>query len=393
MAVERYPDEYTGKDNAMACWHDAMPRDVGSPAATAQRMGEAAANFLASLTPEQRAKASFPFTHDEERTRWFYTPNPRNGLPLAEMERNQQRLAHQLLATGLSRAGYVTASTIIGLETTLDHLESWQRPGRGRDPLLYYVSIFGEPTDRGAWGWRFEGHHLSLNYTIVDGRLVSPTPTFFGANPAEAPLGGTASLRPLAAVEDLARELIHLLTEEQRHEAVISPIAPPDIVLGNRPSVVDGALPLPTPALSGAPLTPALQAAAEQEWREMGLTPRQLDALRYSSTPRGLAAGRMTAAQREILGLLIHEYIGRLPEDVAMFELAELRRLGLERIHFAWAGDLEPRRPHYYRLQGPRFVVEYDNTQNDANHIHSVWRDPEDDFGAQLLARHYADAH
>ncbi|MDI3339410.1 MAG: DUF3500 domain-containing protein [Sphaerobacter sp.] len=376
----------------MASRHDPAPGH-GNATLVARRMGEAAANFLAALTPAQRARATFPFRHDEERTRWFYTPTHRNGLPLAEMERHQQRLAHQLVATGLSRAGYVTASTIIGLETTLDYLERWRRPGRGRDPLLYYVSVFGEPSDRGAWGWRFEGHHVSLNYTIVDGRLISPTPTFFGANPAEAPLGGAAMLRPLAAVEDLARELIHLLTEEQRLAAVISPVAPPDIVLGNRPRVVDGALPLPTPVLSGAPLTPALQEAAEREWREMGLTPRDLDALRFTSTPRGLAAGRMTADQREVLTALIHAYIGRLPEEIAAVELAELRRLGIERIHFAWAGDIAPRRPHYYRLHGPRFVVEYDKTQDDANHIHSVWRDPENDFGADLLARHYAAAH
>lgn len=369
------------------------PPLIGTPSkAVARRMGEAAVALLATLGPDQRAKATFPFTDLEERTRWFYTPNPRQGLPLTEMERDQQRLAHQLVATGLSRPGYVTATTIMGLEATLDYLEGWRRPGRGRDPLLYYVSIFGEPADKEVWGWRFEGHHISLNYTILDGQIIAPTPTFFGANPAEAPLGGPATLRPLAAIEDLARELMHLFHEAQRSTALIAATAPPDIVLGNRPFVVEGALPLPGPVLSGAPHTPELQAATEEQWREMGLTARDLDALRYSSHPAGISAGTMSAAQREVLTALIHAYIGRMPEEIAAIEFAKLRQSGIEQIHFAWAGSIEPRRPHYYRLQGPGFVVEYDNTQNDANHIHSVWRDPFDDFGAGLLARHYANS-
>lgn len=377
----------------MADRHHTTPRSVGSPAAVAQRMGEAAVTFLASLTPEQRAQATFPFTDQEERTRWFYTPNPRNGLPLAAMDRDQQRLAHQLVATGLSRAGYVTASTIIGLEATLDYLEGWKRPGRGRDPLLYYVSIFGEPSDRGAWGWRFEGHHISLNYTIAGGRIVAPTPTFFGSNPAEVPLGGTSVLRPLAGVEDLARELVQALGDEQRATAILAPVAPPDIVTGNRPHVVEDALPLPTPVLSGAPLTEDLQRETEAQWRAMGLAPEHLEAIAYSSTPRGLAAERMSAAQREILEALIREYVNRMPEELAEIELNRLTQAGIEGIHFAWAGGIEPRQPHYYRLQGPRFLVEYDKTQNNANHTHSVWRDPDDDFGARLLARHYAASH
>jgi len=372
---------------------DTPERSNGRDAtALVQRMGEAATSFLASLSPDQRACAVFSLD-DQERTRWYYTPNPRQGLPLAAMERDQQRLAHRLAATGLSRSGYFTATAIIGLESTLDAVEGWSRPGRGRDPLLYYVSVFGRPDDHGPWGWRFEGHHVSLNYTIVDGRIVAPTPTFFGSNPAETPLGAVGTLRPLAGVEDLARELVHLLDAGQRAAATLSPIAPPDIVAGNRARVVEGALPLPAPVLSGAPITPALEREAEAGWQAMGLTPEHLDGLRYSTAPKGLAAASMQAGQRELLDALLREYVGRMPEDLAAIELGALRRDGLDGVHFAWAGELEPHRPHYYRLQGPRFLVEYDNTQDDANHVHTVWRDPEDDFGAALLARHYAAHH
>jgi hypothetical protein len=316
-----------------------------------ERMGEAATDFLASLASDQRDKATYTFEDRAERTRWYYTPVERGGLPLSEMDHRQQQLAHRLVATGLSRAGYVTASTIIGLETTLDALEGWRFRGHGRDSTLYYVSIFGEPQLTGMWGWRFEGHHISLNYTIVDGQMVAPTPTFFGANPAEAPLSGVGMLRPLAGTEDLARELVHALDEGQRAQAVLAPAAPADILTTNRP-YVEGEL-----------------------------------------LPKGISARKMAAPQREVFAALIGEYIHRMPDEIAEVEAARLQRDGLNDVHFAWMGGMERRQGHYYRLQGPRFLVEYDNTQNDANHIHSVWRDPANDFGAYLLAQHYAHAH
>jgi hypothetical protein len=314
-------------------------------------MAEAATDFLALLAPDQRAKAVLPFDDGAARQAWYYTPVDRGGLPLAEMERSQQRLAHQLVATGLSRSGYVAASTIMGLETTLDALEGWRWKGRGRDALLYYVSVFGRPDDKGIWGWRFEGHHISLNFTIADGRIVAPTPTFFGANPAEASLSGVGVLRPLAGVEDLARELVSSLEDEQRLRAIVSNRAPSDILTSNQPRVEE-------------PLT-----------------------------PRGLPSAKMSAAEREVLMALIGEYIHRMPDEIAEVEAARLARDGMAGLYFAWAGGLERGQGHYYRIQGPRFLVEYDNTQNDANHIHSVWRDPADDFGALLLARHYAQDH
>jgi len=349
--------------------------------AVAERMGQAATNLLASLTRDQLAQAMLDFDAQAKRTAWYYTPTARDGLPLTAMDRRQQRLALRLVATGLSRAGYVTASTIMGLETTLDAIEGWRRPPPGRDPGLYHVSVFlpvgrADPDPKQPWGWRFEGHHISLNYTIAGGRLISPTPTFFGANPAEAPLGATSTLRPLKGIEDLARELAHTLDDEQRTQAILAPVAPPDIVLANSPSV-----PIGLQANDGVPASDPLADTFHPQ------------AVRYTSAPKGLAADAMVQSQREILMALIGEYIHRMPDEVAEIEAAELQRQGLDGIHFAWAGSLERYQGHYYRIQGPRFLAEYDNTQNDANHIHSVWRDPVNDFGAHLLAEHYARAH
>jgi hypothetical protein len=370
-----------------------------------EKMGEAATRFLAALSPNQRAKALLDFDDSAERSRWFYTPIRRMGLPLAEMDRPQQRLAHQLLASGVSRSAYFTAATIMGLENTLDAVEGWNfqttrgvTPERiagnyGRDPQMFYVSIFGEPRDQGFWGWRFEGHHISINYAIADGRIIAPTPTFFGTNPAESPLGTVSSLRPLAGVEDLARQLLHELSADQRSGTVIAPVAPPDIVTANRPRIIEDALPLPTPLLFGWEMTSDEQASVEKQWRELGFTDEQQQAIRYTSTPKGIPATAMNASQRQVLDALIQEYIARMPDEIAEIERAMYGGEGLSQVHFAWAGGFERRQPHYYRLQGPRFLVEYDNTQNNANHIHTVWRDPLNDFGADLLARHYQESH
>ncbi len=383
-----------------------MAVESGIDAATlVARMGDAVSRFLASLSTDQRAQTLIDFDDTDERMRWFYTPIRRNGLPLAEMDRPQQRLAHQLLAVGLSRSAYFTASTIMGLENTLDAVEGWlfqnaraTTPERaagsyGRDPQMFYVSIFGEPDGRKPWGWRFEGHHLSINYAIADGRIIAPTPTFFGSNPAETPLGGHGSLRLLGGVEDLARELVHALGDEQRSRAVISPVAPPDIVTANRPEVVDGAIPLATPMLFGWELTPVEEQDQPDLWRVLGYTPEYQDATRYTRQPKGLAASAMSSNQQQILDALIREYINRMPDEIAEVETAWFAGDQVRDVHFAWAGGFEQRQPHYYRLQHPRFLVEYDNTQDGANHVHTVWRDPRNDFGANLLATHYAAHH
>jgi Protein of unknown function (DUF3500) len=309
-----------------------------------QAMAGAAADWLASLEPAQRARACFPFPADEERTRWYYTPTERGGLPLAEMGPVAQRLAHRLMASGLSQGGYATAATVMGLENVLDAKEGWRRgydgrtvPHRGRDPQLYFVSVFGDPGE-GAWGWRVGGHHVALNYTLLADGGVSASPLFLGANPAMTRLVGPGVLRPLAAEEDLARELLDALAPGQLATAMLASEAPGDILQRNRPQVRPG-------------------------------------------PPEGLAAAGMLPQQRELLAGLLRQYLGRLPGPLAEIEAARALGDRLEEVHFGWAGSPEPGRPHYYRLQGPRLHVEYDNVQNGANHVHSVWRDPEGDFG------------
>jgi hypothetical protein len=313
-------------------------------AALGGRMAEAAGGWLASLDPAQRAKASFGFPSDAERTRWYYTPTERGGLPLAEMGPVSQRLAHRLVASGLSEGGYATAATIMGLENVLDAREGWRRgydgrtvPHRGRDPQLYFLGVFGDPGS-GSWGWRAGGHHLALNYTLAADGQISASPLFFGANPALTRLVGPGVLRPLAAEEDLGRELLASLAPDQRAKALVSPVAPGDILQRNRPRVEAG-------------------------------------------PPDGLPAGGMLPQQRALLEGLVRHYLDRLPDELAAAEAARLTGEAGEALHFAWAGGPEPGQPHYYRVQGPRLLIEYDNVQDGVNHVHSVWRDPAGDFG------------
>jgi hypothetical protein len=325
---------------------EAAPARAGADRLASLRdaMAAAAADWLVSLDPAQRAKAGYSFPADEERTRWHYTPTERGGLPLAEMGPVSQRLAHRLVASGLSQGGYATAATVMGLENVLDAKEGWRRgydgravPHRGRDPQLYFVSVFGEP-GAGPWGWRVGGHHVALNYTIGAGGEVSASPLFLGANPALSRLVGPGVLRPLAAEEDLARELLDALAPDQLATATLSETAPGDILQTNRPAVRVG-------------------------------------------PPEGLAAAGMLPQQRALLAGLLDQYLGRLPAPLAELEGRRVAGELLEAVHFGWAGGREPGQPHYYRIQGPRLHIEYDNVQNGANHVHSVWRDPEGDFG------------
>ncbi|NJN83792.1 MAG: DUF3500 domain-containing protein [Caldilineaceae bacterium] len=368
--------------------HHPSQRTYAAAPSVAQQMGEAAANLLASLSSDQVARCVIDFDDESKRTFWHYTPIDRDGLPLTEMERHQRQLTLKLVSTGLSRAGFVTASTIMGIETALDAIEGWTRPLPGRDPSLYYITIFGRPDGKRLWGWKFEGHHISLNFTLADGRIIAPTPTFFGSNPAEASLGSVGALRPLGGIEDLARELMHSLDEAQRATALLASAAPPDIVTMNLAQVVFDA----SPMLDTAVHDPSAGDLNERA-RELGFTTQMLEKVRLTSESRGVSARAMSPAQREVLLSLVGEYIQRMPEELAEIEMAAISDLGVDQLHFAWAGGIERRQPHYYRLQGPRFLAEYDNTQNDANHIHSVWRDPHNDFGADLLAKHYATSH
>ena len=315
--------------------------DLYSP----EELARAATRFLESRTPEQRARAVFAF-EDAERLNWHFVPRERRGLPLKEMTGEQRAAARTLLEAGLSEAGYQKANTIIELELVLRELGG---DPQVRDPELYYFSIFGEPGGAAAWGWRTEGHHLSLNFTIADGGLVATAPAFYGANPARVPRGSREGLRALAAEEDLARELVMSLDSAQRAGATIAAEAPRDIITGNAAGI--------------EPLTPT-----------------------------GIPVERLGEQQSALLVRLIDEYLSRMAPDLAAARRAKLESTDFEQVTFAWAGSVTVGEPHYYRIQGPTFLIEYDNTQNDANHIHSVWRDFEGDFGRDLLRDHYGEA-
>lgn len=363
---------------------------------TAEAMARAASRFLELLDEGQRQQACFDFPGEPERSRWFYVPTDHGGLALTKCGPLQRQAAMRLLAAGLSPAGYTAAAAIMGHELILERLEEWPvLPGWGRvrDPLRYYVTVFGDP-GTGEWGWRFGGHHLSLHYAISGGELVSATPSFFGADPAEAPLPGGGSLRPCAALEDLGRELVRSLDEGQCAAALLARQAPPDIVTGNRPAL-DGRLWLPRPRerfrdASQVPGTVLDALEARLSADEQVLGPTAVEALSWSSAPAGVSWSRLRAGQREILTALLGAYLGRLPDDAAQAGQAKVTGEAAGQLHFAWAGSAEPGRPHYYRIQGPRLLAEYDNTQRDANHVHAVWRDPSGDFGRDVLAGHYA---
>jgi hypothetical protein len=317
----------------------------------ASSMANAANKFLGALTPEQRQQASFAL-ESEELTRWHYVPAtqfPRNGLPIRAMNESQRALAQELLKTGLSQRGYTQATTIMtDLELILKALENGSAM---RDPEQYCFSIFGTPAAKGAWGWRVNGHHLSLHFTIANGSTVASAPTFFGSNPAEVRVEGPKKgLRVLGDREDTARALLMALDPAQRTTATLEGVAPGDIVTK---------------------------------------TAAKVDPL----SPSGLAASAMTPKQREMLMAVIDTYSSSMAPDIAAERLAQLRTAGLDKIAFAWAGESEPGKKHYYRVQGPTFLIEYDNTQNDGNHVHSVWRDFNGDFGRDLLREHVHAVH
>lgn len=318
---------------------------------SAAEMAEAAKVWLASLTDEQKAQAVYEMT-DAERENWHFVPRPfegegmRKGVTIKEMRPDQRHLAYALLSTGLSHRGYTTALEIMSLEQVLWELEN-QSPRR--DTERYYVTIFGEPGAK-AWGWRFEGHHLAMNFTVVDGKVVSGTPNFFASNPGEVRQGPRAGLRVLAGEEDVARSLVQSLDEAQKGKAVVAAEAIEDIVT-----------------------------AAEKTVGPLG--------------GEGIPFADLKPEQQQNLRELMDVYIRRLKPDVADDELAAIEKAGIDQVVFAWFGSIEKGQPHYYRVQGPTFLLEYANTQNGANHVHAVWRDFDGDFGRDLLREHYQAHH
>jgi hypothetical protein len=313
------------------------------------RMTGAAREFLASLEPGQRSRAHGPFDVPDRRE-FTYLPGPRPGLALADMSAEQQARAMDLLATGLSERGLADARAIMQLEAILAELErsvgrrGWER----RHPDHYWIRVLGDPGGAAPWAWKVGGHHLAVHLTVV-GEQLAGTPLFFGANPATVPAGHPkAGLRILPDEEDLGRALVTMLPEHHRQVAVTAPVAPGDILSRHDP-VADVRL-----------------------------------------IPSGLAYHDLDGEHRDLLVRLVRRFLDRAIPEVSATAWADIDRAGLDRVTFRWAGGIEPGHGHYYAVLGPTFLLEYDNTQNNANHVHTVWRDLRRDWGEDLLAAHYA---
>ncbi len=317
---------------------------LAAPAPIAD-LSEAANTLLAGLSDEQRAMTQYDFDA-EERWDWHFVPRKRPGLSFHDLEASQYPLIQDLLRAGLSEGGFETAETIRRLEGILRIMEGPQ--ATHRDPLDYHVSIFGTPDPTGTWALRYEGHHLSLHWTIVKGKAIAASPQFLGANPGTIPEGHDhAGHRTLGVLEDLGRAFINTLSVAQRAEAIINPVAPRDILSGtDRDVIVQDDLGIPYSAL--------------------------------------------TAAQQAQFMGLIEAYANIQRPEIAAQRLSRIRKAGLDAVKFAWMGPIELGAPHYYRIQGKTFLIEYDNVQNNARHPHAVWRDFHGDFGKDLLKEHYA---
>jgi hypothetical protein len=323
----------------------AVDQNITHAAATAE-MSDFAGRFVDTLDSTQKSRTCFPYM-DGERIFWYYPPLNRHGLALRDMNDNQRDLAFGLLAAGLTDSGNAQAKATMQHEIILGEIEKNQGKSQSsfrRDPDLYYWRIFGDPTSDEPWGWSVEGHHVSIHYSIWKDKVISITPFFFGSNPAEVPEGPHKGLRLQPKVKDLAFDLIENLDKGQQSSAIIFDEAPLDILTFN-----------------------AARASLPKE--------------------QGLAASKMNSTQKEILTALITEYTSKVRSEIADSRLDTILS-NLDGIHFAWGGPVDKSQAHYYRLHGGDFVVEYDNRQNGANHIHSVWRDVSNDFAGDVMRDH-----
>jgi hypothetical protein len=265
------------------------------------------------------------------------------------MTPDQRKLAMALLGTALSAKGLEKATTIMSLEQVLFEMEGPNGKMK-RDPELYYFSIFGTPDPKGTWGWRLEGHHVSINITIAGGKAIAATPAFLGSNPGEVKNGPRKGVRVLGNDEEMGRAIVKSMSDEQKTVAIYAKDAPKEMILVPKEKV------------------------------------RPLD-------PAGIAWGKLDAKQQEAVWTLIQEYANRLRGELAAQDLAKIETSGKDKVSFTWAGGIERNEPHYYRIQGPTFIIEYDNVQNGANHVHSVWHDPASNFGEDILKAHHEAEH
>ena len=326
--------------------------------AVASEMTDAATRLIGTLSPVQRSQALFSEDH-YERLYWNYAPMKYRGLPLLDMDADQRELTFALVSTGMSADGTDRARRVTQLESVLGQIETDAATAMfDRDPGLYFLRIFGEPGSE-AWSWSLNGHHVFCAFTIVEGRAVASTPNFLGSNPALVPHGYPgANTGILWDTDERARELLASLDRGQRSKAVIGELAPLDIITLNSPILIDG----PGSALP----------------------------------PSGLSAAEMNKGQQELLWDLVSDYVNRLRPELADPILTGLRDDGFERLDFSWAGGDQPGQGRYFRVHRLRpgsLLIEQDNVQNDANHIHSVMRDVDEDFGVDLLRLHYESSH
>jgi hypothetical protein len=324
----------------------AAGQDKGHASApAAAKMRAAAERLVAALPGAGRAQAVRSF-EDRDRLDWHYTPRSRNGIPLKELDKAGREAVHDLLRAALSAPGYRKVVNIIELELVLREIETF---GWMRDAERYHLTLYDVPDRARRWGWRFEGHHLSLNFTLAGDRMAVDTPSFFGANPATVASGPRKGLRALGEEHDAGWALLEALGEAQRREAVISEHTYGDIVTRNRDRVepLDGA---------------------------------------------GIPAAKLDERQRALLWRIVETYAASFEPGLAAARLARAKHGGIEAVRFGWAGSTTRGRPHYYRVQGPLFLIEYDASQDGGNHIHTVWRDFTGDFGRDLLREHYAAA-
>lgn len=303
---------------------------------------DSAIAFLTALPESKRIRLVLPFESDA-RLSWAYTPGRRPGLAFRELEPDEQKAALELLKSSLSESGYEKVEAIrTKIEPALREIEN----NPGRDLGLYYYTFFGKPTAKGKWAWRYEGHHISLSFTYLDGRIVSTTPQFLGSNPADVQSGSSKGVRVLAKEEDLGRQFVKSLSEKQKNEAILSDTAPADLLTSNL---------------------------------------RKVSILE----DKGIAYSSLSGEQIRKIQELVTLFSSVQEPDQAKARLDKIEKFGWSKLKFAWMGSLEKGEGHYYRIQGPTFLIEYDNTQNRANHIHSVWRDFNGDFGMDALAEHY----
>lgn len=347
------------------------PRPDGSFDATAVTF--AAVGLFDALTGDQRARVLLPHA-DAGRTHWNFLPESgRHGLPLGELDRRQELLAHRLIAESMSIPAYARVIQVMANEHVLRELNLplfGHTAATFRDARGYFLTFFGQPQPDITWGWRLVGHHLSVNITVVDGDLLSATPFLIGAEPARF-----GPFRILGEEEDAAFVLLESLADAQRQAAIIHAKPPADFVTR-------------TVATIGEVEYPAYHGVGR---RDAMITDEDRKALAYfRAHPRGIRVGDLSAGQRGHFDDLLAYFVERARPGLVGFEMDRIAAAGgVEQLHFAWAGGTSIERPHYFRIQGPVTLIEFDNAEDDANHVHSVWRDPVNDFGADLLIRHH----